>query len=417
MINNENRSFEDAADNAGADENLTETTPVVDAEPMLVDVHDVEAPTRRWRAPALAAAILVPLLAIGGAIAAAAHKTIEFDHDGTLMELTTWSGSVGGFLEQEGVTLAEHDEVIPALDTPLQEGSVVVVRRAQEVSLEIDGETVTIWTTADSAHELMSNLSASGRDGSIVASSRSIADGRDPLDLPLVADGNVLLAVDGGEETRYFEGSASVKDALEEFGIELGETDEVTIAAGPAGEVLLKVTRIVISERVETEEIPFETETRNTDSLYTDQSRVSQNGQVGERTFTFEVTTVDGEEVEVVEISNEVTVEPVVKIVEKGTKTRPAPAASSGGGGGGSVSGDVWAALAQCESGGNPSIVSASGKYHGLYQFSVSTWQSVGGSGLPSQASADEQTKRAKMLQERSGWGQWPHCSSKLGLR
>jgi len=76
----------------------------------------------------------------------------------------------------------------------------------------------------------------------------------------------------------------------------------------------------------------------------------------------------------------------------------------------------VWAKLAQCESGGNPSIVSSNGLYHGLYQFTVSTWHSVGGSGIPSQASPAEQTKRAKILQARSGWGQWPACSRKLGL-
>ena len=73
-----------------------------------------------------------------------------------------------------------------------------------------------------------------------------------------------------------------------------------------------------------------------------------------------------------------------------------------------------WAALAACESGGNPSAVSSTGKYHGLYQFSVGTWQAVGGTGLPSDASAEEQTARAKMLYNRSGAGQWPHCGKNL---
>ncbi|NEC93243.1 transglycosylase family protein, partial [Streptomyces sp. SID12501] len=45
---------------------------------------------------------------------------------------------------------------------------------------------------------------------------------------------------------------------------------------------------------------------------------------------------------------------------------------------------------------------------------SVATWQAVGGAGLPSQASADEQTARAKMLYNRSGAGQWPHCGKNL---
>ena len=103
-------------------------------------------------------------------------------------------------------------------------------------------------------------------------------------------------------------------------------------------------------------------------------------------------------------------------------KSRPAPAAPSGSASGssepaaGSASsgGLNWAALAACESGGRVDAVSGTGKYHGLYQFSVATWNAVGGSGLPSQASAAEQTARAQMLFDRAGAGQWPHCGPRL---
>lgn len=78
--------------------------------------------------------------------------------------------------------------------------------------------------------------------------------------------------------------------------------------------------------------------------------------------------------------------------------------------------GSEWEALARCESGGNPRTNTGNG-YYGAYQFSASTWRSVGGSGLPSEASMEEQTARAQALQQRSGWGQWPACTSKLGLR
>lgn len=83
-------------------------------------------------------------------------------------------------------------------------------------------------------------------------------------------------------------------------------------------------------------------------------------------------------------------------------------AASSAGGG-------VWDKLAACESGGNWSISTGNGYYGGL-QFSLSTWRAVGGSGYPHQASKAEQIKRGTILQQSSGWGQWPACSAKLGL-
>jgi hypothetical protein len=69
-------------------------------------------------------------------------------------------------------------------------------------------------------------------------------------------------------------------------------------------------------------------------------------------------------------------------------------------------------AIAQCESGGDPTAVSADGMYHGKYQFSVDTWAAMGGSGLPSQAPESEQDMRAAMLYEQSGPGQWPVCGA-----
>jgi hypothetical protein len=67
-------------------------------------------------------------------------------------------------------------------------------------------------------------------------------------------------------------------------------------------------------------------------------------------------------------------------------------------------------AIAQCESGGSPSAVSKGGQYRGKYQFSQSTWQSVGGSGDPAAASEAEQDKRASMLYSKTGASSWPVC-------
>lgn len=79
------------------------------------------------------------------------------------------------------------------------------------------------------------------------------------------------------------------------------------------------------------------------------------------------------------------------------------------------ASGGVWDQLAACESGGNWSTNTGNGYYGGL-QFSQSSWQAVGGTGLPSQASKAEQIARAEQLQAQQGWGAWPACSAKLGL-
>jgi hypothetical protein len=67
--------------------------------------------------------------------------------------------------------------------------------------------------------------------------------------------------------------------------------------------------------------------------------------------------------------------------------------------------------IAACESGGDPTAVSADGQYHGKYQFSVETWRQMGGTGDPAAASEAEQDRRAEMLLEQAGPGSWPVCA------
>jgi LysM repeat protein len=87
-------------------------------------------------------------------------------------------------------------------------------------------------------------------------------------------------------------------------------------------------------------------------------------------------------------------------------KPAPAPAVASG---------SVWDRIAACEAGGNWAANTGNGYYGGL-QFSLSSWQAVGGSGLPSNASRSEQIARAQILQSQQGWGAWPVCSRQAGL-
>jgi LysM repeat protein len=78
--------------------------------------------------------------------------------------------------------------------------------------------------------------------------------------------------------------------------------------------------------------------------------------------------------------------------------------------------GGVWDKLASCESGGNWGTNTGNG-YSGGLQFSPGTWQANGGSGSAHNASRSEQIRVAKRIQQSQGWGAWPACSRKIGLR
>ncbi len=70
----------------------------------------------------------------------------------------------------------------------------------------------------------------------------------------------------------------------------------------------------------------------------------------------------------------------------------------------------VLKSIARCESHGDPRAISAGGRYRGKYQFSFSTWRSVGGKGDPAKASETEQDRRAAILYRTGGPGHWPVC-------
>jgi hypothetical protein len=67
--------------------------------------------------------------------------------------------------------------------------------------------------------------------------------------------------------------------------------------------------------------------------------------------------------------------------------------------------------IALCESGGDPTAVSADGRYRGKYQFSRATWRAMGGSGDPAAAPEAEQDRRAAELLRREGGAPWPNCA------
>ena len=97
----------------------------------------------------------------------------------------------------------------------------------------------------------------------------------------------------------------------------------------------------------------------------------------------------------------------------------PAPApqpTTSGAGYNDPANPAAWDRLAQCESGGSWAINTGNGYYGGI-QFSLSSWQAVGGPGYPHEHSRETQIAMGQRLWQQGGWAHWPGCSRQLGYR
>ena len=342
------------------------------------------------------------------------HVTVEVD--GVTRDVSGFFTTAGDALHSAGVTVGDHDLVAPASNQTIASGDTVVVRTATEYDVTVDGNQTTAWSTASSISGVLSALPASAAS---MAADRSYTR----AEMPVVADGATTDVVVSSDE-----GTTAI---LEKAGVTAGPIDRVTMEHN-GGEATLRVARVVRGTVSTTTEIPYETEEREDAEAEEGTEKTVQEGAAGSEVTETYQETIDGNATVSAVLSTTRT-EPTKRIVSKGTKAKKAEdtsskssssSDSSGSSSSGSsasapaaVSGDdaaIWAAIAQCESGGNPSINTGNG-YYGMYQFSLPTWRSVGGSGLPSDASAEEQTMRARMLQQRSGWGQWG-CAYKLGL-
>ena len=339
-------------------------------------------------------------------------KTVTLSVDGAPRQVDLRGDTVEDVLAAAGLEAGEHDLVVPSLEAPVEDGDRVALRRARELELVVDGERRTVWVTAASVDEALEQVGLR-EDGLAVSASRSRRIPLDGLTLDVRTPKAVTIRADGHDRA-LTTAAATVRDALIEADVHLRPADVLSHdrQAEVTEGLVITVQRVEVRRVTDEVSVPFETVRRQDADLTEGTTKVLTAGRTGLVVRTYEVTVTDGVETGRELVATERRREPVTRVLAVGTK--PKPAAPSRSRSTGSADGLNWGALAQCESGGNPRAVSSTGKYRGLYQFSMATWRSVGGQGDPIDNSASEQTYRAKLLYQRAGRGQWPHCGKYL---
>lgn len=360
----------------------------------------------------VAAVILSLMVLLGGLIwFVTSTVAIELSVDGQSQPIETRADTVGDLLADQGIAVAGDDLIVPGVESELVEGQVVEVRYARPLALTIDGIASEHTTTELRVGDALAVIGAPV-EGSAISVALDEELPRNGAALEIITPKSVALDI-GGQTTTITSTAKTVGELRAAEGIVLADDDIVSPsdATVVTEAIAITVTRIRIENEVRIEAIAHDTvETEDVEATVGSRRTIT-DGVDGERQVTYAMTYTNGEVTSERELSAMVTAEPVTEVIGVGSKPAPAPVASASPGG---ATGDLnWAALAQCESSGNPKAVNPAG-YYGLYQFSLPTWASVGGSGNPADASPAEQTNRAHILYEKAGAGQWPSCGPLL---
>lgn len=354
--------------------------------------------------PLIALNIAIGLVVVGATAAYGALSTrVELTVDGQTQSIRTFGTSVSDVLEARDVTLREDDRINLAPSHKLSDGDAIVVEYAKPLTLAVDGEVSEHTVFTPTVAEALDHLEVEVPEGAYLSGDPDATIPRTGDTLVVSSTKDVTVIADGEKQT-ITTNRPTAAGVVAEAGITLDADDEITDGADRfvKPDEKVRVVRIEKVDKTETVDVKFPVEVVEDPDAMEGEVEIVSAGVKGSNREDVTLVYADGELRERIVREREVLAEPVKQVEKRGTQKNP-------------VSG-VWAALARCESGGNPRANNG-GKYFGLYQFSLSTWRSVGGAGNPMDASPAEQTKRAKILQAKAGWGQWPSCSRKIGVR
>jgi uncharacterized protein YabE (DUF348 family) len=349
---------------------------------------------RRKSLPLLALNLAIVLVLAGGTAAyGALSQTVTLTVDGRSETVRTFGGTVADVLDDHGVVVRSGDRLNHQPSEPISDGDTIDVAYARPVTLTVDGVVSREVVFEPTVGKALTSLGVAPAAGSYVSAKTSRAVPRSGMQLVVSTPKKVTVVADG-RSTSLTTTRPTVGDVLDEAGVSLDGDDEIKpgVDAYVAPDDRLRVVRIEKVQKTETVKIKHDTEVKEDPEALAGETEVITEGKNGKSREQVTLVYADGKLRDRVVVASDPVRKPVTEVVSRGTSRTPPDS--------------VWDKIAKCESGGNWSINSGNGYYGGL-QFSAATWKSVGGPGLPHENSREVQIKYAKILQARSGWGQW----------
>ncbi|MGO1385931.1 MAG: resuscitation-promoting factor [Arachnia sp.] len=391
--------------------------------------------------PTAAGSVALALVATTG-IATAMHKNdVDLVVDGVSSTIAVRENTVGEVMELEGITVEEHDILLPSADTRVTDGMEITVAYGRPLTVTVDGQEREVWTTAQNVGDALAFLNLDKKDSKLSAS-RSTEIGREGLTMELATAQDVTMTLAGVATEMTIAGT--VADALAAADVTPDADDIVTPAADTVltDGLAIAFVDVEVTSSTKKVDIAFTKSQKTSSDMEKGTQKITTKGVEGSTRETYTDVLHDGVLFSSTLTESVVSQQPVQQVTTVGTKVvveapapAPAPAASdageassgtaktaepeaaapeessssSSGAGINTARAAMWDRIATCESGNNWSINTGNGYYGGL-QFNAATWRSVNGqdfAALPHQASREQQITVANRLYELRGTQPW----------
>ncbi|MUV38011.1 uncharacterized protein JNUCC1_01819 [Lentibacillus sp. JNUCC-1] len=234
--------------------------------------------------------------------------------------VNTHADTVSVLLDDIDIAVGEHDYLSHAPEDKVEDGMTIDYETAKEVTLSIDGEDKTYYTTTETIQEFLKehNIAYNEKDDISLDLDKAVEDGE-----TITIDKAFQVAInDGGKKKNVWTTGGTIKGLLKEEKIDIGDLDKVKPKLGKKlnEDTTIAITRVEKqSEEVE-HNVPFKTETKHDNSLEKGKKKVVSKGNEGKVVKTYEITMENGEEVSRDLVKEDVVQESSNKVIAVGTK-------------------------------------------------------------------------------------------------
>ncbi|HJQ01096.1 MAG TPA: ubiquitin-like domain-containing protein [Jatrophihabitans sp.] len=213
--------------------------------------------------------------------------------DGQDRIVHTSAGDVQGVLAAAHIAVGEHDLVAPDPQSPVHDGSRIVISRGHLLRLNVDGKVREVWVNADSVAEALSQLGYGSHDLVSVSRSKRLDSG--VTDLAISSPKRVTF-LRAGRKAVVLSAGPTVYQAASDAGVVLSPDDRLLPSGSSriTDNEVVRIQRVSYRTSVRQVQVPFSTVQRTDPNSYAGTSSLVTAGQNGISRITYQLVYLDG---------------------------------------------------------------------------------------------------------------------------